>query len=194
MLARADDFLAKVSNDDIPLVRVVRAKTALSNMLGLVAAGVMTLPLLGGMFLLTSEAMSKPDAVSRALAQPLTTLQIVVGLLMLSALLLVPARRLLAGIGRAGIVEIDGNVVRVAERGFLSTRRFREPLDAYRGVAHRIRTSVSGIHHELVLVHPDARRDVVMVLDGMDPTMTPAAMLARLGLPEITSGELARRR
>lgn len=194
MLARADDFLAKVSNDDIPLVRVVRAKTALSNMLGLVAAGVMTLPLLGGMFLLTSEAMSKPDAVSRALAQPLTTLQIVVGILMLSALLLVPARRLLAGIGRAGIVEIDGNVVRVAERGFLSTRRFREPLDAYRGVAHRIRTSVSGIHHELVLVHPDARRDVVMVLDGMDPTMTPAAMLARLGLPEITSGELARRR
>lgn len=194
MLARADDFLAKVSNDDIPLVRVVRAKTALSNMLGLVAAGVMTLPLLGGMFLLTSEAMSKPDAVSRALAQPLTTLQIVVGILMLSALLLVPARRLLAGIGRAGIVEIDGNVVRVAERGFLSARRFREPLDAYRGVAHRIRTSVSGIHHEIVLVHPDARRDVVMVLDGMDPTMTPAAMLARLGLPEITSGELARRR
>src|SRR5690606_41005270 len=117
MLARADDFLAKVSNDDIPLVRVVRAKTALSNMLGLVAAGVMMLPLLGGMFLLTSEAMSKPDAVSRALAQPLTTLQIVVGILMLSALLLVPARRLLAGVGRAGIVEIDGNVVRVAEGG-----------------------------------------------------------------------------
>ena len=69
---------------------------------------------------------------------------------------------------------------------------FEESFD--RGVAHRIRTSVSGIHHELVLVHPDARRDVVMVLDGMDPTMTPAAMLARLGLPEITSGELARRR
>jgi hypothetical protein len=193
MLARADDFLAKVSNDDVPLVRVVRARTAWRTMLGLVVAGAMTLPLFGGMFLLTSEAVSKPEAVSRALAQPLATFQIVVGILMLAALLLVPARRLVAGIGRAGIVEIDGKLVQVAEKGLLSTRQFSEPLEAYRGVAHRIRTSVSGIHHELVLVHPDARRDVVIALDGMDPAMTPAAMIFRLGLPEITGSEIARR-
>lgn len=192
MLARADDFLTKVSNDDAPLVRVVHARTAWSTMLGLVAAGAMTLPLFGGMFLLTSEAMSKPDAVSRALAQPLSTLQIVVGILTLSALLLIPARRMVAGVGRAGIVEIDGSVVKVAEKGFLSKRQFSEPLEAYRGVAHRIRTTVSGIQHELVLAHPDARRDVVIALDGTDPTMTPAAVIARLGLPEITGGEFAR--
>lgn len=194
MLARADDFLAKVSNDDVPLVRIVRARRAWSTALGLGAVLAMTLPLFGGMFLLTSEAMSKPEAVSRALAQPLTTVQIVLGVLMVSALLLVPARRLVAGIGRAGIVEIDGNVVQVAEKGLLSTRKFSEPLDAYRGIAHRIRTSVSGIHHELVLVHPDARRDVVIALDGMDASTTPAAVIARLGLPEITGGELVRRR
>jgi hypothetical protein len=194
MLARADDFLAKVSNDDVPLVRIVRARRAWSTALGLGAVLAMTLPLFGGMFLLTSEAMSKPEAVSRALAQPLTTVQIVLGMLMVSALLLVPARRLVAGIGRAGIVEIDGNVVQVAEKGLLSARKFSEPLDAYRGIAHRIRTSVSGIHHELVLVHRDARRDVVIALDGMDASMTPAAVIARLGLPEITGGELVRRR
>jgi hypothetical protein len=121
-------------------------------------------------------------------------MQIVVGILMLSALLLVPARRMVAGIGRAGIVEIDGSMVQVTEKGFLSKRQFSEPLDAYRGIAHRVRTTVSGIRHELVLVHPDARRDVVVALDGMDPSMTPATMIARLGLPEITGGELARLR
>ena len=193
MLARADNFLAKVSNDDVPLVRVVRARTAWSTMMGLAAAGAMALPLLGGMFLLTSEAMSKPEALSRALAQPLTTAQIVFGILMLSALLLVPARRMIAGIGRAGTVEIDRGSVQVTERRLLSKRQFSEPLEAYRGVAHRIRTTVSGIHHELVLVHPDARRDVVIALDGMDPTMTPAAVIARLGLPEITGGSARRR-
>jgi hypothetical protein len=193
MLARADDFLANVPNDEAPLLRVVRAKTAWRTMLGLAAASAMTLPLFGGMFLLTSEAMSKPEAVSRALAQPLTTVQIVLGLLMLSALLLVPARRVVAGIGRAGIVEIDGNLVKVAEKGFLSARNFCEPLAAYRGVVQRVRTTVSGIHHELVLVHPDARRDVIIALDGMDPAMAPAAVIARLGLPEITCGEIARR-
>ena len=186
MLARADDFLAKVSNDDAPLVRVVRARAGWKTMLGLAAAGAMALPLFGGMFLLTSEAMSKPEAVSRALAQPLATFQIIAGILMLSALLLVPARRLVAGIGHKGIVEIDGGMVKVAEKGLLSARQFRERLDAYRGVAHRVRTTVSGVHHELVLVHPDARRDVVIALDGMDPAMTPATMIARLGLPEIT--------
>lgn len=161
--------------------------------MGLAAAGAMALPLLGGMFLLTSEAMSKPEALSRALAQPLTTAQIVFGILMLSALLLVPARRMIAGIGRAGTVEIDRGSVQVTERRLLSKRQFSEPLEAYRGVAHRIRTTVSGIHHELVLVHPDARRDVVIALDGMDPTMTPAAVIARLGLPEITGGSARRR-
>lgn len=194
MLARADDFLANVSNDDALFVRVVHAKAPWSTMAGLAAASAIMLPIFGGMFLLTSEAMSKPDAVSRALAQPFAAIQIVAGILMLSALLLVPVRRLVAGIGRAAIVEIDGNMVRVAEKAFLTARQFREPLDAYRGIAHRIRTSVSGIHHELVLVHPDARRDVIMVLDGMEPVMTPAAMIARLGLPEIMAGDIARRR
>lgn len=193
MLARADDFQANISNDDVPRLRVVRARTAWRTMLGLAAAGTMTLPLFGGMFLLTSGAMSKPEAVSRALAQPLTTVQIILGILMLSALLLIPARRVVAGIGRAGVVEVDGSMVKVAERGFLSARNFREPLAAYRGVAQRVRTTVSGIHHELVLVHPDARRDVIIALDGMDPAMTPAAVIARLGLPEITGGEIARR-
>lgn len=34
MLARADDFLANVSNDDVPLVRIVRARRAWSTALG----------------------------------------------------------------------------------------------------------------------------------------------------------------
>ena len=194
MLARTDDLLANASNDDSTFVRVVQAKARWHAMLGLAVAGLMVAALFGGMFLLTSEALSKPDAVNLALAQPLATLQVVAGIMMLSALLLVPVRRLVADFGSRGIVEIDGNMVEVSEKGLFSTRKFSEPLDAYRGIAHRVRTTVSGIRHELVLVHHDERRDVVIALDRLEATISPASMIARLGLPEITAGDIARRR
>jgi cytochrome b561 len=194
MLARTDDLLANISNDDARFVRVVNVKARWHAVLGLAVAGLMVVALLSGMFLLTSEALSKPEAVNLALAQPLATLQIVAGIMLLSALLLVPARRLVADFGSRGIVEIDGSMVQVSENGLFSTRKFREPLDAYRGIVHRMRTTVSGVHHELLLVHPDARRDVVIALDRMDAAVSPASMIARLGLPEISAGEIARRR
>jgi len=154
----------------------------------------MTLALFAGMVLITNQALSEPEAVNIALAQPMATLQIVAGLLLLSALVLVPVRRLIADIGRGGTIEIDGGVVRVAERGLFSSRTFTEPLEAYRGTAHRVRTTVSGIRHELVLVHPDVRRDVVIALDRLEPAVAPASMMARLGLPEIAAGDISRRR
>lgn len=194
MLARTDDLLANVSNNDARFVRVANVKARWHAVLGLSVAGLMVAAFLGGMFLLTSEALSEPDAVNLALAQPLATFQIVVGIMMLSALLLVPVRRLVADFGSRGIVEIDGNMVQVSEKRLFSTRKFREPLDAYRGIAHRMRTTVSGVHHELILVHPDARRDVVIALDHMEAAISPASMIARLGLPEISAGDIARRR
>jgi hypothetical protein len=194
MLAHADNLLLNASNDDVCLVRVERSTARWSRVLGLAAAGVMALSLFGGMFLLTNEALSKPEALSLAMAQPMAAFQVVAGIVMLSALLLVPVRRLVADIGRRGVVEIEGNVVSVAEKGIFSARSFREPLDAYRGISHRVRTTLSGVRHEIVLVHPDVRRDVVIALDRMEPPVTLASMIARLGLPEITADEMARRR
>ena len=88
MLARADDPLSNASNDDVQLVRIVRHEARWSSVLGLAAAGALALAFLGGMLLLTGEALSEPDAVSLALARPLTTLQAVAGILMLSAILI----------------------------------------------------------------------------------------------------------
>jgi hypothetical protein len=153
----------------------------------------LALSLIGGIFLVTTEALSKPDAVNLALAQPLATLQIVAGLMLITALVLVPVRRLVARVGRGASVEIDRGIVRMAESGLFSSRTFDEPLDAYYGVAHRVRTTLSGLRHEIVLVHPDARRDVVIALDLMEPPVTPALMVARLGLPEVAPADLARR-
>lgn len=192
MLAEARPGTA--SNDNLCLIRIGRSAGGWRTRLGLVTALSMVLSLAGGVFLVTSQALSEPEAVTLAMARPMVTLQIVAGLLLLATLVLVPARRLLARAIHTGEVEIDDRLVRVSEHGYLARRSFAEPLDAYRGIAHRIRTTLSGIRHELILVHPDARRDVVIALDGARADLTPADLMERLGLPEIAANDIRRAR
>ncbi len=190
----ADASAATASNENVCLIRIGPSDGGWRTTFGLVTAVSMVLSLLGGMFLATSQALSEPEAVSIAMAHPMVTLQIVAGLLLLATLVLVPARRLVARAIHTGEVEIDDRSVRVSEHGYLTRRSFAEPLDAYRGIAHRIRTTLSGVRHELVLVHPDASRDVVIALDGASADLTPASLMARLGLPEIAVGDIRRAR
>lgn len=190
----ADASAATASNDSACMIRIGQSTGSWRTTLGLVTAFTIVLSLCGGMFLVTSQALSEPEAVSLAMAHPMVTLQIVAGLLLLATLVLVPARRLVTRAIHSSEVEIDDGLVRVSEHGYLSRRSFAEPLDAYRGIAHRIRTTLSGVRHEIVLVHPDARRDIVIALDGARADLTPASLMARLGLPEIAVGDIRRAR
>lgn len=192
MLARADQIAAAAMNDDSRLIRIGRSRAGWTTTFGLVAALSMGLSLFGGMILVASQALSEPEALNLALARPMATLQIVAGLLLLATLILVPVHRLFARVGRTGLIEIDDRVVRVRESGFLAGRSFAEPLAAYEGAAHRIRTTLSGVQHEVILVHADAGRDVVIALDAVQPRMTPAAMIAQLALPEIALADIPR--
>jgi hypothetical protein len=194
MLARADQIAVVAMNDDSRLIRIERSRASWTTVLGIVTALSMGLSLFGGMILVASQALSEPEALNLALARPMATFQIVAGLLLLATLLLVPVQRLFARVGRTGLIEIDDRVVRVRESGLLAGRSFAEPLAAYEGAAHRIRTTLSGVQHEVILVHPDPRRDVVIALDAATPSMTPAAMLAQLNLPEIALADIGRAR
>lgn len=194
MLARADQIATAAMNDDSRLIRIERSRASWTTVVGVVSALTMGLSLFGGMILVASQALSEPETLNLALARPMATLQIVAGMLLLAMLLLVPVRRMLASVGRTGLIEIDGRSVRVRENGLLAERAFTEPLAAYEGVAHRIRTTISGVQHEIILVHSDARRDVVIPLDATQRNMTPAAMMAQLGLPEIAVADVSRAR
>jgi hypothetical protein len=192
MLARADQIAAMATKDESRPIRIERSRAKWTTALGVVMALSVGLSLFGGMMLVASQALSEPEALNLALARPMATLQIVAGLLLLATLMLIPVRRLVAHVGRSSLIEIDGRIVRVRETGLRADRSFAEPLAAYEGAAHRIRTTLSGIQHEVILVHPDARRDVVIALDAVYPSMTAAAMMARLDLPEIALAEIPR--
>lgn len=194
MLARVDQTAAAATNDESRPIRIELSRASWTTAVGVVTALSMGLSLFGGMILVASQALSEPEALNIALARPMATFQIVAGLLLLATLILVPMHRLFARVARTALIEIDDGVVRVRETGLLAGRSFTEPLAAYEGAAHRIRTTLSGIQHEVILVHPDARRDVVIALDAANPSLTPSALMAQLRLPEIALADIRRAR
>lgn len=52
-------------------------------------------------------------------------------------------------------VSIDHGMVCVNDAGLFGNKSWVQPLAAYRGIAHHVRSSLSGTRHELLLIHPN---------------------------------------
>jgi hypothetical protein len=156
----------------------------------LIPAAIPTLVLLW----LTAAFVSEPaEAFAVLKAKPLAGVQILLAMVIWTALFLVPLRRLLSGIGLQRTVTLDGERVSVAERGPFREQSWTLPLSAYRGVAHHIRATLSGTRHELVLVHPDARYSLLFYTADRMPSGALETVTALLRLPAVPAGELYRR-
>jgi hypothetical protein len=89
------------------------------------------------------------------------------------------------------VITINAGRVHSLESGLLGARAWVEPLSAYVGVAHRVRTSLSGVRHELVLVHQNPSKSLIL---RSSPQISQEAVetAARLfALAEIPSREAA---
>lgn len=153
------------------------------------------LPLLAALlvpfWLVVVQLASDPGARAVLAARPLVGVQLLAGLLLLACIfgwpLAVLARRSLA---RRRITIGNGTVYSEAVGSFRKTS-WTEPLADYAGITHRVRTSLSGVRHELVLVHRRPSRSVILL---SEPTVEAEAIssVARLfALAEIPSREAA---
>lgn len=155
-------------------------------------AGTIALPAIW----LAAVALSSPDVRALILMQPAVALQLAVALLFWCALILWPLRALVAAAAPERRIEIKiaeggGRVVIVAEqhrRG--ETHHWSEPLSQYRGVARAIRSSLSGLHHELRLVHGNPEKSLLLIstTDSASPEI--AALIRKLNVPEIVTADL----
>ncbi len=66
----------------------------------------------------------------------------------------------LIGTGRE--ICLTSTVVTVRERGLLFDRSWSQPLNSYCGLAHHVRSSLSGTRHEVLLVHPDPAKSFLL--------------------------------
>ena len=117
-------------------------------------------------------------------------MQLVLAIGLSTVLFLLPLQRLLTRAGTRRLVEIAEGSVTVTDRGLVRTRAWSVPLASYRGIAHHARTGLSGVRHELILVHADPARHVLLAIG---PSLS-AEVLVRtaglLGLPIAHAREL----
>jgi hypothetical protein len=163
-----------------------RTSIALKLLLLLPALVIVAVPLA----LLAAHAVAEPTALNFLANHPLTTVQITLAVAFCTLLFVRPLQRLLARAGATRLIDISSDTVSVTERGPFRTCTWSAPLASYRGVAHHVRTSLSGVRHEMILIHPDPTRHVLLAASDKISANTLARTAALLGLSEVHAREL----
>jgi hypothetical protein len=146
------------------------------------------LPLL----LLARHAFAERATLALLSERPSTAIPIVLGLAIWLAIFIVPLHLLVARTARKRRVDISADTVQVAERRLLRRQSWSAPLSTYRGVTHFVRSTLSGVRHELILVHPDPDRHVLLTADARISQARLEHMTALLRLPEVSARALYR--
>lgn len=130
------------------------------------------------------------DAVS---TRPLASLQILTGLAFWLVLLGFPIYRLLNTLTRSRTIELADGRVTVVDRAFGDAKSWSAPVAEFLGVAPYLRASLSGVRHELVLVHPDRARSVLIAMAPRLMQSEVDQVALALGLPELAPQMLHQR-
>ncbi len=84
-------------------------------------------------------------------------------------------------------VTIDANTANVEEFIGGRRRRWQEPVNAYRGLRHRVFTTSSGAMHALILEHEDTARSVHLKCGAPISDQAISAAASCLGLPVLAA-------
>lgn len=127
------------------------------------------------------------DATVRSVLweRPATLLQLAVALGFWFVLLGFPIMRMIDTVTRSRSVEISNRTVTVTDRAFGREASWRGTLGSFDGIAHNVRTSLDGVRHELILVHPEPNRSVLIAIANRLGEAEIDAASDVLGLPRI---------
>lgn len=95
-------------------------------------------------------------------AQPGATLAASVALIVWAALICYPIHRWVTRASRSRTIAVRADSVCVIDRTPVRLVAWSAPLSEFIGIAHHIRTSTSSVRHELVLVHPDRHKSLLL--------------------------------
>lgn len=112
--------------------------------------------------LLFAYALAVPQARALAAAHPAGTLQLAIALGVWVLLVCGPLRQMLIRARRSRMITIDRDHVSVTEQTLFGRSDWTLPLADYRGLACHLRTTLSGLTHELVLVHDNPANSLVL--------------------------------
>jgi hypothetical protein len=142
--------------------------------------------------LVAARAAEVPATLSVLADKPLAAIELAFALALWTILFVLPIKGLIGRFACARSVRIDPGRVAVTEHTLFGTRAWEAELLEYCGVAHHVRTSLSGTRRELILVHPVRDKSVLLyAAEQISETMV-RDVATLLGLKEISGSELYR--
>lgn len=141
---------------------------------------------------IVSSAIVAPDTRALMQQRPTLAVEILCAIAFLSYLAVLPTKRLIARLATKRIVEIANGVVKVTEGGHFQTWAWSAPLASYRGVTHHVRASLSGTRHEVILVHPERDKSILLCVATRTSQGEVDRVAALLGQHQIPPSELYR--
>jgi hypothetical protein len=184
-VADTNGSLPLKSNQDSASV----GQTVKFGLLAMLAASIVT-PLYG----LAIYGLSDGAVRQQIAERPLVALQIAIALAFWAFLFGWPLKQLFSRLVARRTVQISEAGVAVADRHAFGATRWKAPLDEYLGIAHHIRSSLSGNRHEVVLVHPDRRKSVSLMIAEHISEQDLVRFAALLRMPQIPATDIARLR
>lgn len=191
--------IAAVSKVDMT-VDPVRASAEFNMSTRKLQAGLLVGLSLGGMLglllpvgLIAVGAISNPQVINSLMEHPGSAALLAAGVLVGITLLTFPLRAGLARLSSSGRVEMADGMVHVERRGLVALERWSAPLAQFCGVTHHIRATLSGPRHEIILVHPERAKDVLLHVAHRHPQEGAEHYARLLGLPELQPRELYNR-
>lgn len=142
--------------------------------------------------LLIVQAAAAPDTRAIVAQRPMLAPQILAAIVFLAYLLGLPLKRLLDRVAVRRSVKIDDAIVTVTDGRNFRARTWRATLNSFTGITHHLRASLSGTRHELILVHPERDKSVLLGVSNHMLQEDIDRVAALLGQRQIPPKELYR--
>jgi hypothetical protein len=143
---------------------------------------------------LAVHALSLDETRALILSRPLLALDMALAIVFWLALFAWPLKRLVAGLNWRRNIEITRDAVAVRDDTVFGPATWTAPLKDYIGIAHHVRTSLGTARHELVLVHPERGRSVLLLAREHISDVEVRRFCRLLGQPEISPKAMYRLR
>lgn len=178
--------------NELPLRLVQTCSQRAAAILLIVAVPIVMAVAIASLMLLF-KAMYAPAARAVLAQHPALGLEILAAIAFWLYLLALPLKRLFYRMTLARTVLMDERTVTVTEGARLRKWTWSAPLASYTGLAHHLRASLSGTRHELILVHPEKYKSVLICVAPSLSQPEVDRVAKMLGHAEISPGALYRR-
>jgi hypothetical protein len=145
-------------------IRLVQTPSRAGSILKLIILLPASIALLTPFVLVGAQLVSNPAARAILSEQPQTGALLILALSFWGVLLGWPLKRIAGTVARLRTVSIFNGSVQVADSDVFGDDKWRAPITAFAGVAHNVRSSLSGVRHELVLVHREREKSILLAM------------------------------